>query len=230
MKFCRGISARIDERRRGGHAVRCARRGAGSAISGSPVELLHTVGPEESEVSMETFRAPKEFVDDPRYGDRRERQLGELAAAVIDEPIRSLILDFAALPYCFTLQSCYGHFLYRGQTDPGNVKPLPEGRRSEPVEYRIAYIALCIERSDEGAALHSDMRSVAMIDPEYVQFGCAEWFWRRHVNSYVLQVEPDRYRDRDAVVVPFHEARRIESIRNRFFSRIGELIDRRARG
>ena len=176
---------------------------------------------------METFIASKNFVDDPNYGARRERLLRELGAATIDEPLRALIMDFAALPYCFTLQSCCGHFLYRGQTDPGNLGPLPDGRWTGPVEYRIAYIALCIERCDQGAALHRDMRSVAMIDPAYVQFGCAEWFWRRHVNSYILQVEPDRYRDRDAVAVPFHEARRIEKVRNEFFSRIREMVDRR---
>ncbi len=38
-----------------------------------------------------------------------------------------------------------------------------------------------------------DLRQIPAIDPEYIQFGCAEWFWEAQVNSYALQVEPMRH-------------------------------------
>ena len=69
---------------------------------------------------------------------------------MIDEPIIELINAFNKLPFCFTLQSCYGHFVYSGQNDPQNLEPLPLTDTIGVVEYRIAYIAFCIENSDQG--------------------------------------------------------------------------------
>lgn len=179
---------------------------------------------------METFAAPKEFVEDPHYAARREQTLHGLDVDTIDKPLRGLIADFAALEYCFTLQSCYGHFLYDDQRDKKNIEPLPADRRSGRVEYRIAYLALCIEHSEAGHGFYRDLRDIATIDPAYVQFGSAEWFWRKQVNSYALQVEPERYRKRDKIRVPFHEARRIETVRNAFFARVREMVDARLHG
>jgi hypothetical protein len=65
------------------------------------------------------------------------------------------------------------------------------------------------------------------IDPEYVQFGCAEWFWERQVNSYVLQVEPERYKMRDKVGVSFQEALHIERVRDRFFHELRKMVHER---
>lgn len=179
---------------------------------------------------METFAAPKEFVDNPRFASQRERALRDLKTAMIDDPLRELVAGFAAMPYCYTLQSCYGHFVYDGRSDPHNVEPLPEGPHEGPVEYRIAYLALCIERGGEGRRLYDDLAAVAEIDPAYIQFGSPAWFWRRRVNAYALQVEPERYKDRDSIVVRMHEARRIERARNAFFARIGEIVERLLRG
>ncbi len=179
---------------------------------------------------METFTALKEFVDNPGYDKKRKRALRGLRAATIDEPLRDLIAGFAELPCCFTLQSCYGHFVYDGRSGPKNVEPLPDGPFAGMVEYRIAYLALCIENSREGLGLFRDLGAVTEIDPPYVQFGCAEWFWRRQVNSYALQVEPERYKDKDAVFVRLAEARHIEKVRNAFFARIEELIGKRLNG
>jgi hypothetical protein len=194
-------------------------------FAASPLRIIppHVIG-------METFAPPREFVEDPHYAAQREQALSGLDVETIDRPLRGLIADFAALEYCFTLQSCYGHFLYGDQKDEKNVEPLPAGRRSGLVEYRIAYLALCIERSEEGRGLYRDLQDVATIDPAYVQFGSAGWFWHRRVNSYALQVEPERYRNRDKIRVPFHEARRIETVRNAFFARIVELVDARLHG
>jgi hypothetical protein len=175
---------------------------------------------------METYTALKEFVDDPRFPDRRRAALCGLDRSAIDEPIRPLIAKMAELPYCFTLQSCCGHFVFDGR-DPTNIEPLPRTNGPDLVEYRIAYCALCIERSEEGLRLYHDLGKIPAIDPSCIQFGCAEWFWRRQVNTFVLQVEPERYRDRDAVTIGIDEARYIETVRDAFITRLDTLIDER---
>jgi hypothetical protein len=176
---------------------------------------------------METFSALREFVDNPRYHQQRQVALKSLDLSSIDPPIVEIVGGFAKLPYCFTLQSCYGHFLYTRQTNPLNIEPLPltEGIRS--VEYRIAYLALCIEDTKPGRVLLDELREVPSIDPEYVQFGCAEWFWERQVNSYALQVEPNRHRTKDSVRVNYQEALHIEQIRNQFFAQIKKIVQKR---
>lgn len=179
---------------------------------------------------METFSTLKEFVDNPNYRTQREKALLHLKTATIDEPLRELMARFAELSCCFTIQSCYGHFVCDGRSDPHNIEPLPEGPHDGMVEYRIAYLALCIEHSAEGQGLIRDLESVTEIDSPYIQFGCAEWFWWRQVNSYALQVEPERYRDRDKVFVRMAEARRIEKARNAVYARIEEVIGKRLHG
>ncbi len=127
------------------------------------------------------------------------------------------------------MQSCFGHFLTGGEDNPRNTRPLPvSGSRSE-VEYRIAYLALCIEDSESGSAFFDDVRRVTAIDPEYVQFGYADWFWERQVNSYVLQVEPARYRTQDRALITYGEALHMERIRDRFYAEIRLLVQDRLR-
>ena len=96
------------------------------------------------------------------------------------------------------------------------------------VEYRIAYIALCIQNSDLGRILFDDLRKIPAIDPEYIQFGCAEWFWKKQVNSYALQIEPERYMTKDRISVNYQEALHIEEIRNEFFSELKKVIQKMA--
>jgi hypothetical protein len=93
------------------------------------------------------------------------------------------------------------------------------------VEYRIAYIALCIENSDLGRMLFDALKGITNIDPENIQFCCAEWFWERQINSYALQVEPDRFKFEDKVVLDYQKALKIEKIRNTFFIRLYELLE-----
>jgi hypothetical protein len=176
---------------------------------------------------METFTAIKSSVHNPHYGEQRRKALDRLDIDTIDEPIVQLIDNLAKLPYCFTLQSCCGHFLYDGQKDPHNTQALPISATISSVEYRIAYIALCLQDSDSGRALFQDLSGLVSINPEYVQFGCAEWFWERQVNSYALQVEPERYKTKDRIVVGYPEALHIEMVRNEFFSELGRMIERR---
>jgi hypothetical protein len=169
---------------------------------------------------LETFTQTKEFVDDPGYSKRRLESLSELDSVTIDAPIAELIRGLAQLPYCFTLQSCYGHFLHGDQKDPKNIKPLPVSDSTARVDYRIAYVALCIQDNDMGRALFNELREFTEIDPEYIQFGCAEWFWRTYPNSYALQVEPARFMYQDKCSVDYQEALYIEKIRNAFFNEL----------
>jgi len=62
------------------------------------------------------------------------------------------------------------------------------------------------------------------IDCKYIQFGCADWFWERQINSYTLQVEPERYSTKDRVFIDYKEALYIENIRNKFFKKMEDII------
>lgn len=115
---------------------------------------------------METYTKPKNLVENPHYQYQRQQTLAGISAEMIDAPIIDLINGFNALPYCFTIQCCYGHFIH-----------------------------LC----------------------------CAEWFWKRQVNSYALQVQPGRFKHKDSAVLGYREARHVENIRNKFFGQLHDL-------
>jgi len=174
---------------------------------------------------LETFTELKELAGDWHYQVQKQKTLSDLTDDMIDMPIRDLINGYNKLPYCFTLQSCYGHFVYNGQKDIHNFEPLPAKGAIDKLEYRIAYIAFCIENCHWGRGLFESFKEIAAIDPENVQFCCAEWFWKRQVNSYALQVEPDRFKRKDMAIVDFKEALHIEKIRNEFFIRLYELLE-----
>lgn len=166
---------------------------------------------------METFREPKNLVENPLYPAQRQKTLAGLSDDMIDGPIVGLINAINRLPVCFTLQSCFGHFVHTGRNDPHNLEPLPANAAIEEVQYRIAYICLCVQNNAAGKALLEVLRQVAAIDPENIQFGCAQWFWDRQVNSYVLQVQPARLKHADTAMLDLREALYIEKIRNEFF-------------
>ena len=174
---------------------------------------------------METFTELKELEENPHFQAQKQKTLRYLYDDIIDMPIIDLINGFNRLSYCFTLQSCYGHFVYNGQKDIHNLEPLRVNGTITRVEYRIAYIAFCIDNSGLGRELIESLKEIKAIDPENVQFCCAEWFWERQVNSYTLQVEPDRFKHKDTVIVDFKEALHIEKIRNEFFARLYDLIE-----
>ena len=173
---------------------------------------------------METFTELKDLIDVPNFQQQRQRYHSQLDISTIDAPIVDVVRGFAELSYCSTLQSCYGHFLYNGQKDPTHIGPLPITDSITDVEYRIAYIALCIENSQPGRVLLSSLYQIPGIDPDYVQFGCAEWFWEGQVNSYALQVEPRRHKTKDRAVVGYQEALYIETIRDEFFAQLRNLL------
>jgi hypothetical protein len=173
---------------------------------------------------LETFSEPKNLVDDPHYLKQRQRSLLNLDINAIDNPIAEIIGSFMKLPYCFTLQSCYGHFLYIGQEDIYGIERLTVSDNIAAIKYRIAYVAICIENSRLGKGLLQCLERIPTIDPDYIQFGCAEWFWTRQVNSYALQVEPTRYMTKDTIIINYNEALHIEKVRNKFFAHLNRLI------
>ena len=178
---------------------------------------------------METFTKIKEFAENPDYYRDRQKSISNLVIGSIDKPIIDLIKLFQKLPCCFTLQSCYGHFLYEGQKNPNNIKQLPKSNNIKTVEYRIAYIALCIQNSKSGKILFKRLSMLPQIDFKYIQFGCAEWFWERQINSFALQVEPERYSTKDNAFIEYKEALYIENIRNKFYEKLKDIIQSRVK-
>ena len=174
---------------------------------------------------LETFTELKEFTENPYYQVQKHEVLCDLNDDMIDIPIIGLINGYNKLPYCFTLQSCYGHFVYNGQKDLHNLEPLPATGAIDKIEYRIAYIAFCIENSVAGRGLFETLKEITFIDPANIQLCCAEWFWNKQINSYVLQVEPDRFKRQDTAIIDLKEALYIEKIRNTFFIRQYELLE-----
>lgn len=176
---------------------------------------------------METFAEARALVENEGYRGQRRLCLAGLEYDTIDRPIVNLVGAFNELPYCFTLQSCWGHFLRERQKDSRNLEPLPEEGGIDEVDYRIAYLALCVDNSGPGRKLLDALSRVPELDTENIQFGSPEWFWKKQVNSYALQVEPERFKLKDRVALDLEEALRIEQVRNRFFSRMEELVRER---
>jgi len=173
---------------------------------------------------LETFTKIKRFKNNPNYDVQRQKSIDALNIGIIDKPIVNLIKWFVKLPYCFTLQSCYGHFVCDGQRNTNNIEKIPMSKNIKSVEYRIAYIALCIQNSKSGRKLFEELSTVPQIDPNYIQFGSAEWFWKKQLNSFALQVEPERYSTKDNIFIEYEEALHIEIIRNKFYEKLEDII------
>ena len=175
---------------------------------------------------METFTKFRPMIVDPRYQDRRRQRLNKLNIDEVDAPIAGLINDLCEFPFCFTIQSCFGHFLYAGKEDPNNIDPLPSTNDINTAEYRIVYIALCVENSRPGREFLRWLEQIPEIDPQYIQFGCAEWFGEKDPIAYVLQIEPEKFLLKDKCTVDFVEALHIEKVRNAFYDRFRMLVSK----
>ena len=174
---------------------------------------------------METFATTRDFIDHPRYLRDRKKVMKGFKPGDIDAPIRDIVTALGKLPYCFTLQSCYGHFLWEGQPDKRNLDVLPLQVRGL-IRYRIAYLALCIEKGDRGASLRDQLAAICEMDKEYIQFGSPEWFWRQYPNSYAIQVEPQRDAFKDETLLEHAEALHVQTVRNLVFQELRELLDK----
>ena len=175
---------------------------------------------------METLIEPKELVENLQFKKQKQKTLRGLKDSMIDKPIIEIVNGFNKLPYCFTMQSCFGHFVYNTQSDPNNIEPLPITDTITTVEYRIAYIAFCIENGESGKGLINALDEITSIDSENIQFCSAGWFWERRVNSYALQVEPERFKHKDTAILDYREALHIEKVRNKFFVKLQELLEK----
>jgi len=172
---------------------------------------------------LETFSEAREFVENRGYVRARQKSISELDLASVDGPITDIVEAFTVLPHCFTLQCCYGHFLCSPEQDPHNIEPIPSGF-SGSVTYRIAYIAVCLENNERGQALRQSFERLPAVDPDYVQFGSADWFWERCVNSYALQVGPKAHMLKDEITMCAAEALHTQSVRDLFFKELRELL------
>ncbi len=72
---------------------------------------------------MKTFAEPKKMVVNSCFQEQRQQCLMDFTCETIDAPITKLIQTINSYTYCFTIQSCYGHFVYQGQNDSKNLKP-----------------------------------------------------------------------------------------------------------
>lgn len=174
---------------------------------------------------METFVPEKALLPDPGFLESRESALRALRSMEIEAPIQDIVHGFCALPCCYTLQSCFGHFPTSAQDDPHTLRTLSEASPNISYLYRIAYIAVCIDDCAEGRDLLTRLRRVPEADPEYIQFGCAEWFWEQQVNSFVLQVQPTNRLHLDSMPVSLDEALRIQTARDVFFDSLRGMLE-----
>jgi len=184
--------------------------------------------------SVETFVEARPLVQDPSFEEHRRRALAELEVALssnaIDMAITDMIRRFSRIPYCFTIQSCHGHFENKENGAEVDLFSEAECGSLSSIHYRIAYLAMCVQNSAEGKSLLEDLKSIADIEPDYIQFGSANWFWNRCPNTYVLQVEPSTCACKDAVDVSIEEARHLSETRDKFFKGLDAVLARREVG
>jgi len=177
---------------------------------------------------LETFTEARPLVENPRFEQDRRVAMAELDLGSIDTPIVDVVSAMDGLPYCFTLQSCCGHFVCATGQEPRTLDPVPVGYTGL-VRYRIAYVGLCVENSPAGRAFLEELRAIPRIDPDYVQFGSADWWWKDWPNSYALQVEPRRHMTKDEAVLPVSEAFHVQHTRDLFFAEIRGVLARGVR-
>ena len=173
---------------------------------------------------METYTDLKPFVVNHNFRRQRDISLKSLNFDTIDKPILKLIRHISALDFCYTLQSCFGHFVYENQKDRHNISTLPTHPIHSKIEYRIAYLTFCLDNTKDGIDFLKKLESLSFIDKHNIQIGCADWFWNQQVNTFVLQVEPERFKYLDKVSLDYAEALNIEKIRNIFFMELQNII------
>lgn len=176
---------------------------------------------------METFCIAKYMAPDADFEERRRAAIKEIDLRQLDTPLRPLIERLSTFPYCFSLQCCWGHFVHDMQPNRHWIGPLGNVWEDAAITYRLAYLAVCLKRDESGVKLLHDLKGLTEIDPEYVQFGSAEWFWERRINSYAVQVMPDRFKNRDTAEVGIEEARHLEKVKLRMFEQLDQLMRER---
>lgn len=165
----------------------------------------------------------------PDFADQRRAALKSFARADIDPPIREVMQAVNRLPWCFSLQCCWGHFVTAQNPDQHNLARLTPDTPDQTCHYRISYLALCLDTGPDARDMLEEMRAVPdALGPDLAQFGCAEWFWKQWVNSYVLQVQPRAMAHLDSMDLGLEQALQVQEARDRFWPMIGNLAALRA--
>jgi hypothetical protein len=180
---------------------------------------------------METFNPARPFTLHPGYVSDREKAQRELAEEIlrgsIDPPLLPMIRECIPITHFFTVQCCFGHFVHDMEPDTENlVPPSQYSGKIETVRYRLAYLAICLQNNIRGREMYSDLEEMAADNPDYVQFGSADWFWERMVNTYCIQLEPERLKNRDSEVITLEEALHLETLREDFFTRLTGIVQK----
>lgn len=180
----------------------------------------------EEDCRMQTFVPSIPLQNISNFAQTKAQTLLDLNKDPIDTPIKDIVMSLNALPYCYTIQCCWGHFVSTSQPDKHNLAVVKKKDIDEKIEYRIAYLALSLENTPAGKAFLDKMEKIpTRIDSSYVQFGCAQWFLQRHANSYVLQVQPSDRAHVDSMTVLREEALLIQSTRNVFWDTIRQFVN-----
>jgi hypothetical protein len=183
---------------------------------------------------METFTSARPFTLHPGYAsdrDKTNRELEEeMLSGSIDAPLLPIIRDWMPITHCFTVQCCFGHFVHDREPDIENLVPPSRYRgKIETVRYRLAYVAVCIQDTICGREMYADLEELAADNPDYIQFGSAGWFWERLVNTYCIQLEPERLKNTDSGLIAMDEALHLEMLRKNFFQRLAGIVQKHRR-
>ena len=175
---------------------------------------------------METFINSKEMVKDNRFSVKRAEALRHLSMSDIDPKIRDIIEVFAKMRHCFTIQSCQGHIIEQS-TGKDRVKRIdPESELPASGLYQIAYLALVLENSKHGRNLYQVLADISKLNNDFIQLGSAKWFWttKGFINSYVIQVEPFRFRHLDRFNMDCEDAGKWLEARELFFKELRKRL------
>ena len=176
---------------------------------------------------METFTSPKEFEEYLFFNQRKKEALkdfySELKKGLIDRPIIDILKDFNKIPYCFTMQGCYGHFVHKKQKDSHNLESISRHKQKSNIKYRIAYLAIGLDNNKSGKKMYNDLEKVKDINPDYIQFGSADWFNMKCPNNFILQVEPERDKYKDTSIVEKDEALKLEKAKTNMFDELRKI-------
>lgn len=104
------------------------------------------------------------------------------------------------------------------------IPPSQYKRKIEKVRYRLAYFTFCLQNNTRGREMYFDLDRLALDNPEYIQFGSADWFWERIKNTYCIQLEPDRFKYNDTTLIDIEEVMYIETLRDDFFKGLAGII------
>ncbi len=174
---------------------------------------------------MQAFAEPRGLESNAGFTAQREHALAHLSLEGLDCPLVDLVQRLTAVPWCFPVESCCGHFVILDGDHRRVLDRLPPlGASAKRVLYRVAYVALCIDDDPAGRELLRDLQAVPSIAPEQIQFGCVDHLWRRQVNTFVLQVVPWAHRFVDDVILSPAEARDVDEARSWYFARLDDLV------